>query len=231
MYLNKKSWQDVLKFIHLPFESRNNICICLYFIVFIKQSNSIITRILFHNYKFLFIFTLFFFEQFLSMLLFLFLKRNINIIIDLSIFWKNKYFYIVFSIIYFFNVIFVFYGHKLVLNVSMYFTLKKLALLILFLNDYFISKKKIGSIAILSIVLILIGSILVAKDSFTNDFTGYVIVLISNILTVIYCKMTELYHKMTGFKNIQLLIYNNYLTLPILFLCILFTGEFKKVYY
>ena len=74
------------------------------------------------------------------------------------------------------------------------------------------------------------GSLLVAKDSFTKDYLGYAIVLISNILTIIYCKLTEIYHKVTGYTNIQLLIYNNYLTLPILIFGIFLTGEYKRLY-
>ena len=42
--------------------------------------------------------------------------------------------------------------------------------------------------------------------------------------------MTEIYHKVTGCRNIQLLIYNNYLTLPTLFLGIFITGEFRRLY-
>jgi drug/metabolite transporter (DMT)-like permease len=112
----------------------------------------------------------------------------------------------------------------------MYFTLKKLTPLMLFINDFFIGKKKISLTTILSIFLIVGGSLLVAKDSFTKDYLGYCVVLLSNILTIIYCKLTEIYHKITGYTNIQLLIYNNYLTLPSLFLGIFITGEYRRLY-
>ena len=118
----------------------------------------------------------------------------------------------------------------MVSNVSMYFTLKKLTPLMLFINDFFFGKKKISWTTILSIFLIVGGSLLVAKDSFTKDYLGYMVVVISNILTIIYCKLTEIYHKITGCANIQLLIYNNYLTLPALFLGIFLTGEFNRLY-
>jgi drug/metabolite transporter (DMT)-like permease len=124
----------------------------------------------------------------------------------------------------------VFYGHQLVLNVSMYFSLKKLTPLMLFFIDCFIGKKKISIITILSIFLIVGGSILVAKDSFTKDYLGCGIVLISNILTITYSKLTEIYHKKTGYTNLKLLLYNNYLTLPVLLLGIFLTGEYKKIY-
>ena len=212
-----------------------NLCFChmniglifVYIYIIASSLSSITTRLLFQEYKFLFNFTLFFLEQSACTIIFQIFKGNIKI--DLQTFIKNKYFYIIFSVVYILNVLCVFYGHQLVSNVSMYFTLKKLTPLMLFLNDFFIGKKKISSITILSIFLIAGGSLLVAKDSFSKDYLGYGIVLVSNILTITYSKLTEVYHKITGYTNIQLLIYNNYLTLPILFLCIFISGEYIKL--
>ena len=213
-----------------------NLCFChlniglifVYVYILASSLSSIITRIIFHNYKFKFNFTLFFLEQSICTMIFELFKKNIQI--DFSTFLKNKYFYFSFSTIYILNVLSVFYGHQLVLNVSMYFSLKKLTPLMLFFIDCFIGKKKLSSITILSIFLIVGGSILVAKDSFTKDYLGCGIVLISNFLTITYSKLTEIYHKITGFSNLKLLIYNNYLTLPILLLGIFITGEHRKIY-
>ena len=202
--------------------------IFVYIYILASSISSIINRILFHNYKFLFNFTLFFLEQSICIIIFSLFNRKIQK--NFHSFWKNICFYILFSTIYILNVLSVFYGHQLVHNVSMYFTLKKLTPLILFLNDFFIGKKKLSLMTILSIFLIVGGSVLVAKDSFTKDYLGYIIVFISNFLTVIYCKLTEIYYKITGFTNIQLLIYNNYLTFPILFLGIFITGEYRRLY-
>ena len=212
-----------------------NFCFChmniglifVYIYILASSLSSITTRLLFQEYKFLFNFTLFFLEQSACTIIFLIFQRNIKI--DLQTFLNNKYFYIIFSIVYILNVLCVFYGHQLVSNVSMYFTLKKLTPLMLFLNDFFIGKKKISSITILSIFLIVGGSLLVAKDSFSKDYLGYGIVLVSNLLTITYSKLTEIYHKITGYTNLQLLIYNNYLTLPILLVCIFISGEHIKL--
>ena len=213
-----------------------NLCFChmnvglifVYIYILASSLSSITTRILFHDYKFLFNFTLFFLEQSACTIIFQTFKRNIQI--DIQTFLKNKYFYFLFSIVYILNVLCVFYGHQLVSNVSMYFTLKKLTPLMLFLNDFFIGKKKISSITILSIFLIVGGSLLVAKDSFSKDYLGYGIVLISNLLTITYSKLTEIYHKITGYTNLKLLIINNYLTLPILLIAIFISDEYKKLY-
>ena len=199
-----------------------------YIYIIASSLSSIITRIIFHYYQFKFNFALFFLEQSVCTIIFTIFKKDIQL--DLQSFLKNIYFYLVFSTIYILNVLSVFYGHQLVLNVSMYFSLKKLTPLMLFFIDCCIGKKKISMTTIVSIFLIVGGSILVAKDSFTKDYLGCAIVLISNVLTITYSKLTEIYHKVTGATNIKLLIYNNYLTLPILFLGIFLTGEYRRIY-
>ena len=213
-----------------------NLCIChlnlglifVYIYILASSLSSIITRIIFHYYKFKFNFTLFFLEQTACTVIFTTFKNNIQI--DFQSFLKHLYFYLAFSTIYILNVLSVFYGHQLVTNVSMYFSLKKLTPLMLFFIDCFVGKKKISMITILSIFLLVGGSILVAKDSFTKDYLGCGIVLISNILTITYSKLTEIYHKITGSTNLKLLLYNNYLTLPILLLGVFLTGEYKRLY-
>ena len=220
--------KDEKTYLHLGFCHLNIGLIFVYIYMMASSLSSIITRILFHNYKFLFNFTLFFLEQTICTIIFTIFNRKIQI--NFQTFWRNKYFYIGFSMIYIFNVLSVFYGHQLVFNVSMYFTLKKLTPLMLFINDFFFGKKKISIITILSIILIVGGSLLVAKDSFTKDYLGYAVVVMSNILTIIYCKLTEIYHQVTGYTNLQLLIYNNYITLPALLIGIFASGEFWRLY-
>ena len=213
-----------------------NLCVChlnvglvfVYIYILASSLSSIITRIIFHTYKFKFNFTLFFLEQSICTIIFQFYNRNIQF--DLETFLKYKLFHILFSAVFILEVLSVFYGHQLVINISMYFSLKKLTPLMLFFIDFFIGKKKLSIITILSIFLIVGGSIIVAKDSFTKDYLGCGIVLISNILTILYSKLTEMYHNITGFPNLKLLMYNNYLTLPVLFLGIFLTGEYKRLY-
>jgi drug/metabolite transporter (DMT)-like permease len=213
-----------------------NLCLChlnlglifAYIYIIASSLSSIITRILFHYYQFKFNFALFFLEQTVCTIIFTFFKRDVKF--EFQSFLKYIYFYLSFSAIYILNVLSVFYGHQLVINVSMYFSLKKLTPLMLFFIDCFVGKKKISITTIISIFLLVGGSILVAKDSFTKDYLGCGIVLISNILTITYSKLTEIYHQVTGETNIKLLIYNNYLTLPVLFLGIFLTGEQRRIY-
>jgi len=221
--------KDEKTYLNLFFCHLNVGLIFVYIYILATSLSSIITRIIFHSYNFKFNFTLFFLEQSICTMIFESFKKNINI--DFQRFLKHKFFYFSFSTIYVLNVLSVFYGHQLVINVSMYFSLKKLTPLMLFFIDFFVGKKKISIVTIISIFFLVGGSILVAKDSFTKDYLGYVIVLISNILTIIYAKLTEVYQKVTGETNLKLLIYNNYLTLPILFLGIFITREYNKLYY
>lgn len=219
---------DNKTYLNLLFCHLNVGLVFVYIYILASSLSSIISRILFHSYKFLFNFTLFFLEQIICTLIFSIFAKNIQV--DFPTFWKHKMYYIGFSIVYILNVLSVFYGHQLVYNVSMYFTLKKITPLMLFCNDFFIGKKKISLTTIISIFLIVGGSLLVAKDSFSKDYLGYGVVFLSNFLTIIYCKLTELYQRITGNSNIQLLIYNNYLTLPALLLGIFVTGEYKRLY-
>ena len=213
-----------------------NLCVChlniglvfVYIYILASSLSSIITRIIFHSYKFKFNFTLFFLEQSICTIIFQLFNKNTQA--DLETFLKYKLFHILFSAVFILNVLSVFYGHQLVINISMYFSLKKLTPLMLFFIDFFIGKKKLSAITTISIFLLVGGSILVAKDSFTKDYLGCEIVLISNVLTISYSKLTEMYHKITGFTNLKLLMYNYYLTLPVLFLGIFLTGEYKRLY-
>ena len=57
----------------------------------------------------------------------------------------------------------------------------------------------------------------------------YIIVIIYNALTVLYNKMTEVFKKRTGVPNLKLIVYNSFLSCPILLVLIFATGEHKKL--
>lgn len=67
-------------------------------------------------------------------------------------------------------------------------------------------------------------------DSFSNDYFGYVVVFFNNVTAISYSKFTEVFRKQTGVSNLKLLVYNNYLAMPILLTAIFVTGESKKLY-
>jgi drug/metabolite transporter (DMT)-like permease len=196
---------------------------------------NVVNRILFQNYKFLFNFTLIFLQQLTSLILFTCGTNNKNFkskVGELSFqdFKKNKWYYIIFTIVFIANTFFNFYGNQLVKNISMFLSLKKLTLVMLFFIDFFYGKKKLSCITITCIFLVAGGSILVGMDSFSNDYFGYVVVFFNNVTAISYSKFTEVFRKSTGVSNLKLLVYNNYLAVPILIVVIFCTGESQRLY-
>ena len=206
-----------------------------YLYIFSAAMLNVVNRILFQNYKFLFNFTLIFLQQLTSLILFTLGTNNKNFkskVGELSFedFKKYKYYYISFSLIFIANTFFNFYGNQLVKNISMFLSLKKLTLVMLFFIDYFYGKKKLSCITITCIFLVAGGSILVGMDSFSNDYFGYVVVFFNNVTAISYSKFTEVFRKHTGVSNLKLLVYNNYLAVPILITAIICTGEAQRLY-
>lgn len=206
-----------------------------YLYIFSAAMLNVVNRILFQNYKFLFNFTLIFLQQLTSLIIFTLGTSNQNFRnklgeLSLQDFSKYKCYYISFSLIFIANTFFNFYGNQLVKNISMFLSLKKMTLVMLFFIDFFYGKKKLSCITITCIFLIAGGSILVGMDSFSNDYFGYVVVFFNNVTAISYSKYTEVFKKHTKVSNLKLLVYNNYLNMPILILCIFVSGEAKKLY-
>ena len=200
--------------------------------IFLNLNN----RIIYHKYNFRHNFTLLFFQQFFSLISFTFLNsksatfRNQTGEISFSDFYKFKYYYLSFCIIFTCNMLSSFYGNQLVLNVSMYVTLRKLVLVMIFFLDFFWYKKSIKLITIFCVFLITVGTVFVSMDDFTYDYFGYFVVIINNTLTIIYVKFSEIFKKKTKVTNLKLLVYNSYLSNPILILMIFVSGEYSRVY-
>ena len=196
---------------------------------------NIINRMLFHQYKFKFNFTLMFLQQFFCMITFLLLSKFSNNFkrkigeISLKDFILLKNNYISFAIIFISNNLAGFYGNQLVVNTPMFLTLRKLLLVMFLLTDIIIYGKKISNFTIMCIFLVTFGTVLAGIEDFSTDYIGYIVVLIYNTITVIYNKMTENFRKKTGVGNLKLLVYNSYLSCPFLIFFIFISGEYKKL--
>ena len=142
-------------------------------------------------------------------------------------FYRFKYHYFAFTLIFTINILINFYGNQSVKNVSMFLSLRKFNAVMLFLVDFFIGKKNFDFITILSMVLITGGSFIINSDSFSRDYLGYLIVFINNLTTICSSKYSEIFRKKTGDSNLKLLIYNAYMINPLLFLGIFVTGLIK----
>ena len=197
---------------------------------------NIINRIIFRNYKFTFNFTYSFLQQLISLFLFTVIgtknehfKKSVGDL-NFSEFSKFKCYYISFALISILNILIGFYGMQIVNNVPMFLSLRKLTTVMLFFIDFFFDKKKISFITMLCIFLMSGGSILVGLETFTSDYTGYIIVIINNAITITYSKLTEIFKRHTGVSNLKLLVFNTYLAIPMLIIGIIVCQEYVKVY-
>jgi hypothetical protein len=145
-------------------------------------------------------------------------------------FLQLKGYYITFAIIFILNALFIFYGTQMIVNAAMFQTLRKLVLVIVYFIDLFSGSKKITIFTSICVFLVTFGGILTGVDTFSRDYFGIFITMVSNMINVAYNKFTESFRRRTGVSNLKLLVYNSYLAGPILFSLIFISGEYTKVY-
>ena len=193
-------------------------------------------RILFHTYKFRFNFTILFLQQFFCLITFIILSKTSQTYrdkagpISYSDYKRLRKNYIIFAIVFILNNLVGFIGSQLIVNTPMFLTLRKLVLVMIYLNDVFIGKKKLSCFTSTCVLVVTFGTVMAGVEDFSADYVGYIIVIVYNALTVLYNKMTETFKKNTGVPNLKLLVYNSFLSCPILFVLIFATGEYKKLY-
>ena len=192
-------------------------------------------RILFHTYKFRFNFTILFLQQFFCLVTFLILSQTSKTFrdkagkISYSDYKRLRKNYITFAIVFILNNLVGFIGSQLIVNTPMFLTLRKLVLVMIYLNDIMIGKKKLSCFTSTCVLVVTFGTVMAGIEDFSADYVGYIIVIIYNVLTVTYNKMTETFKRNTGVPNLKLLVYNSYLSCPILFTLIFVTGEYKRL--
>ena len=192
-------------------------------------------RILFHTYKFRFNFTILFLQQLFCLVTFLILSQTSKTYrekageISYSDYKRLRKNYITFAIVFILNNLVGFIGSQLIVNTPMFLTLRKLVLVMIYLNDIMIGKKKLSCFTSTCVLVVTFGTVMAGIEDFSADYVGYIIVIIYNVLTVTYNKMTETFKRNTGVPNLKLLVYNSYLSCPILFTLIFVTGEYKRL--
>jgi len=207
-----------------------------YLYIVISILMNVINRIIFHTYHFKFNFTILFFQQLFCFITFILLsmysKTYRDKVGEISFydFQSQQKYYLSFTLIFILNNLSGFIGSQLIENTPMYLTLRKLVLVMIYLYDLLIDKKKISTFTSVCIVLVSFGSVLAGIEDFSTDYLGYLIVLIYNSLTVLYNKLTEIFKKKTGVPNLKLLVYNSFLSCPILLFLIIISGEYQNLY-
>ena len=198
---------------------------------------NIINRIIFYTYSFnSYNFTFMLLQQ-LFCIIFFYLVSNYSETfksqageISFKDFLRCKYHYISFATLFMINTIVIFVGTQMIINASMFQTLRKLVLVKVFFLDLCCGSNKITCFTTICVFMVTIGGILSGIDTFSRDYIGICITMISNVFCVAYNKYTEVFRKKTGVPNLKLLVYNSYISGPCLFVMIFLTGEYKKLY-
>ena len=157
---------------------------------------------------------------------------NFTFMLEISFkdFLRLKYYYLSFATLFMVNTIVIFVGTQMIINASMFQTLRKLVLVKVYFLDLFCGYKKITTFTSICVFMVTIGGVLSGVDTFSRDYIGIGITMISNVFCVAYNKYTEVFRRKTGVPNLKLLVYNSYISGPCLFALIFLTGEYKKLY-
>ena len=197
---------------------------------------NIVNRLVFYKYHFnQYNFTFMLLQQIFCIVFFYIVSHKSKTFIDQAgrITWEDflalKGYYISFSIVFMVNTIVIFYGTQLIINASMFQTLRKLVLVKVYFIDLCFGYKKITLFTSICVFMVTIGSVLAGVDTFSRDYVGIALTMVSNFINVAYNKFTESFKRRTGVPNLKLLVYNSYIAGPVLFALIFITGEYKKL--
>ena len=206
-----------------------------YIFIICSITINIVNRIIFWKYKFKFNFTLILLQQIFCMVFFSICSKYSKIFItqtggvSMSDFWKLKYQYIGYSIFFILKTLNSLLGYQLVTNIPMYVNLRKFLTAMTFIYQYFFKKKKISNINILVVILLTLGAFLTGIDDYSTDYKGYAMVFLKNMFNLINLEISENFKQKNGVTNLKLLVYNSFLSTPLLFITIFINGEFFKV--
>ena len=198
---------------------------------------NIVNRVVFYTYNFnQYNFTFMLLQQLFCIVFFYFVSNYSEVFksqageISFKDFVRLKYYYISFATLFMFNTIIIFVGTQMIINASMFQTLRKLVLVKVYFIDLCCGYKKITGFTSICVFMVTIGGILSGVDTFSRDYIGIGITLISNFSCVAYNKYTEVFKRKTGVPNLKLLVYNSYISGPCLFALIFLSGEYKRLY-
>ena len=196
---------------------------------------NIVNRVIFWKYKFKFNFTLVLLQQFFCMIFYYICSKKSELFIEqtggvsFEDFWKLKYQYIGYCIFFIVKTVTSFLGYQLVTNIPMYVNLRKFLTAMTFIYQYFCKKKKISNINILVVILLTLGALLTGIDDYSTDIKGYLAVFMKNMLNLVNLEVSENFKKKNGMTNLKLLVYNSFLSTPLLLIYIFINGEFFRL--
>ena len=206
-----------------------------YIFIICSITINIVNRVIFWQYKFKFNFTLILFQQTFCMIFFSLCAKYSEIFntqtggISFFDFWKLKYQYIGYSIFFILKTVTSFLGYQLVTNIPMYVNLRKFLTAMTFIYQYFCKKKRISRINILVVILVTLGAFLTGIDDYSTDYKGYAAVFLKNMFNLVNLEISENFKQKNGVTNLKLLVYNSFLSTPLLLITIFVNGEFFRM--
>jgi drug/metabolite transporter (DMT)-like permease len=111
----------------------------------------------------------------------------------------------------------------------MYVNLRKFLTAMTFIYQYFCKKKKISNINIFVVILLTLGALLTGIDDYSTDIKGYLAVFMKNMFNLVNLEVSENFKKLYGMTNLKLLVYNSFLSTPLLLIYIFINGEFFRL--
>ena len=206
-----------------------------YIFIICSITINIVNRVIFWQYKFKFNFTLILFQQTFCMIFFSLCAKYSEIFntqtggISFLDFWKLKYQYIGYCIFFILKTVTSLLGYQLVTNIPMYVNLRKFLTAMTFIYQYFFKKKRISRINILVVILVTIGAFLTGIDDYSTDYKGYIAVFLKNMFNLVNLEISENFKQKNGVTNLKLLVYNSFLSTPLLLITISVNGELFRV--
>jgi drug/metabolite transporter (DMT)-like permease len=226
---------DKKKYINFYFCKLSIGIIFTYIFIICSITINIVNRVIFLKYKFKFNMTFIFLQQFFCMIFFSIVAKYSKLFhkqtgdVSFNDFYKLKYQYIAYSIFFIFKTITSFWGYQLVTNIPMYVNLRKFLTAMTFIYQCCFKKKKISNINILVVILLTLGAFLAGIDDYSTDIKGYLAVFMKNTFNLVNLEVSENFKKRNGVTNLKLLVYNSFLSTPILFISIFALGEFRRL--
>ena len=197
---------------------------------------NIINRLVFYNYHFnQYNYTFMLLQQIFCIIFFYIVSHKSETFksqageISFQDFYPLKHYYFAFATVFMVNTIVIFVGTQMIINASMFQTLRKLVLVKVYFLDLCYGYKKITCFTSICVFMVTIGSILAGSDTFSRDYLGIALTMVSNFINVAYNKFTESFRRRTSVPNLKLLVYNSYISGPVLFILIFATGEYKRL--
>ena len=227
--------QEKKKYINLYVCQLSVGIIFTYIFIICSITINIVNRVIFWKYKFKFNFTLVLLQQLFCMIFFFICSQKSELFIEqtggvsFADSWKLKYQYIGYCIFFIVKTVTSFLGYQLVTNIPMYVNLRKFLTAMTFIYQYFCKKKKISNINILVVVLLSLGALLTGIDDYSTDIKGYLAVFMKNMLNLVNLEVSENFKKKNGMTNLKLLVYNSFLSTPLLLIYIFINGEFFRL--